>query len=144
MPNYASLIDPAEFGLIADYLRSPRTPIDHLLHVNSKETLAVLAEEFVGDRYVNYPPWLFPDPVERGLREGSLLVSSRFSLSLCDPKQILDARTVPRHALCHVIYAPPFYLVHTPGLFEGTLIRANVAHNPGEDLQQKRARRINM
>ena len=103
--------------------------------------LARLAEELDRERHVDFPPWLFPSPIERGLRDGSVLISSRHLLNLPDPKQIVAA-AVPRRALCHVIHAPPFYLVHTPGLFEGTLIRAKAESKSRNDVHLKRARRM--
>ena len=35
------------------------------------------------------------------------------------PGSIIDPASIPRSAPCHVLDLPPFYLVHTPGLFEG-------------------------
>lgn len=137
MSHYESLIDPAEFGLIADYLRSPRSPINYLLHVRSLEALAPLAEALHSRN--DQPPWLFPKIVEDGLANGSLRLSAR-DLDF-NSERVLDPRSVPRHALCHVIYAPPFYLVHTRGLFEGTLIRPKTEQNPGRELHPDRAAR---
>lgn len=142
MTPYAALIDPAEFGLIADYLRIPGSPIFHLLHVKSKEALVELAEELERQEHVDSPPWLFPEPVDRGLREGAMLISTHRSFRSPNPEQVIDPNTIPRDALSSVLYVPPFYLVHTPGLFEGTLIRASVEHNPSEVLQQKHMSRI--
>ena len=141
MSPYSSLIDPAEFGVIADSLRNPRLPIFHLLHVKSSAMLAPLAEELHRQRHADIPPWLFPEPVARGLRDGSLLISTGQSRDLLDPKRIVDAKAVPRQALCYVLYSPPFYLVHTPGLFEGTLIKPKKELLP-EDLRQKRGPRV--
>ena len=135
MSSYESLIDPAEFGLIADYLRSPRTPIDYLLHVRSIESLAPLADAVHQWHHDDQPPWLFPKVVENGLADGSLHLSARDGKS--NSERILDARSVPRHAMCHVIYAPPFYLVHTAGLFEGTLIRPRNDQGVDFELQRK-------
>ena len=142
MSTYASLIDPAEFGLIADYLRSPRTPILHLLHVKSMDLLAPLAEGLANQGQLDTPPWLFPEVVQRGLREGTLLISTRHPLNGSDSKHSIEAAAIPRRALCHVIYAPPFYLVHTPGLLEGTLIRPKTETSLRRGLHQKRAPRI--
>ncbi len=133
MSSYESLIDPAEFGLIADYLRSPRSPIEYLLHVRSMESLAPLAEALHTRN--DQPPWLFPKIVEDGLADGSLRLSAR-DLDFSS-ERVLDARSVPRHARCHVIYAPPFYLVHTRGLFEGTLIRPRNDQGVDAELQRK-------
>ncbi len=133
MSSYESLIDPAEFGLIADYLRSPRSPIEYLLHVRSMESLAPLAEALHTRN--DQPPWLFPKIVEDGLADGSLRLSAR-DLDFSS-ERVLDARSVPRHARCHVIYAPPFYLVHTCGLFDGTLIRPRNDQGVDAELQRK-------
>ena len=139
MPSYESLIDPAEFGLIADYLRSPRSPIEYLLHVRSIESLAPLADALAQRAQMDQPPWMFPKVVENGLTDGSLRLSAR-DLDFSS-KRVVDARSVPRHAMCHVIYSPPFYLVHTPGLFEGTLLRPKTEQSPGHELHQQRAAR---
>ncbi len=133
MSSYESLIDPAEFGLIADYLRSPRAPIDYLLHVRSIESLAPLAEALHTRN--DQPPWLFPKVVENGLADGSLRLSARDRTA--NSERVVDARSVPRHAMCHVIYSPPFYLVHTPGLFEGTLVRPRNDQGVDSELQRK-------
>ena len=137
MSPFNSLIDPAEFGLIADYLRNPQCSIDYLLHVRSIESLGPLAEALHTRN--DQPPWLFPKIVEDGLADGSLRLSAR-DLDF-NSERVVDARSVPRHAQCHVIYAPPFYLVHTPGLFEGTLLRPKTEQSPGHELHQQRAAR---
>ena len=139
MSSSESLIDPAEFGLIADYLRNPQCSIDYLLHVRSIKSLAPLAEALAQRAQMDQPPWMFPKVVERGLAAGSLRLSAH-DLDFRS-KRVVDARSVPRHAMCHVIYAPPFYLVHTPGLFEGTLLRPKTEQSPGHELHQQRAAR---
>ncbi len=133
MSPFNSLIDPAEFGLIADYLRNPQCSIDYLLHVRSIESLGPLAEALHTRN--DQPPWLFPKIVENGLADGSLRLSAR-DLDF-NSERVFDARSVPRHAMCHVIYAPPFYLVHTRGLFEGTLIRPRNDQGVDAELQRK-------
>ena len=80
--------------------------------------------------------------MQRGLREGTLLISTRHPLNGSDSKRSIEAAAIPRRALCHVIYAPPFYLVHTPGLYEGTLIRPKTETSLRHDLHQKRTPRI--
>lgn len=133
MSSYESLIDPAEFGLIADYLRNPQSQIHYLLHVRSLESLAPLAEALHTRN--DQAPWLFPKVVENGLTDGSLRLSAR-DLTI-NSERVVDARSVPRHAICYVIYAPPFYVVHTPGLFEGTLIRPQNDLGVDAELQRK-------
>ena len=130
MSPYLALIDPAEFGLIADYLRSPRAPINYLLHVNWRPMLAALAEQLDFDQNGDYPVRTALRAITRGFRDGSLLISSRHSLDLKNPNVNVDTTTIPRHASCEVIYLPPYYLVHTPGLFEGTLIRREIGNDP--------------
>ncbi len=130
MNQYESLIDPAEFGLIADYLRS-RAPIDHIVHVKRESEIPRLAKELVHEtKLLRYPCWSLPHVVERGLAEGTLLLSSRYQLKLANPKWIVDAANIPRHSDCTVLYLPPFYLAHTPGLFEGKLIRVKATQPP--------------
>ena len=121
MPNYSALIDPTDFGLVTDYLRDPASDIDYLLHVKSADSLAPLAEAL--DREVHLmdiAAGRFPDAIKRGLAEGSILID------LPDPRQWIDPGSVPRQASCQVLYRPPFYLVHIPGLFEANLVRREV------------------
>jgi hypothetical protein len=145
MNQYESLIDPADFGTIADYLRSPQSSIDHLLHVKAEVMLPTLAEEL--DREAQrerFPRWLLSDVVARHLDEGSVLISSRREIVLSNLTCVIEPASIPRHALCHVIYRPPFYLVHTPGLFEGMLIRTKTENTPGHRLHSKRGPRMKM
>jgi hypothetical protein len=60
-------------------------------------------------------------------KEGVLRLSARHPQWLADPNSSLDVSTIPDSASCQVIYAPPFYLVHTPGLFEGALARTTLS-----------------
>ena len=113
MNRFAALIDPTDFGTIAGYLRQPGTGIHFVLHVPSEDMLATLAEELEQNR-VEVPPWEFPEPVARGLREGSIRLSSRYPLRELDERKIVHATDIPRRSLCYVIYAPPFYLSHPP------------------------------
>ena len=141
MSPFESLVDPAEFGGIADYLRAPGD-IHQLLYVKSRELLAPLAEELDRQRRIDRPPWAFPAVVQQGLREGSLLISARSPRDISNPKLIVDAAAIPRSAICHVIYAPPFYLVHARGLFEGTLVRPTVKPETSLEIHLKRSSRI--
>ena len=129
--SYAALIDPTDFGTVAAYLRNPRSPINYLVHVRSYDMLAPLAAELAHVDPRTVPPWEFPEPVARRLPEGSLLLSARYPLHRSEPKQLVEATAVSRQASCQVIYLPPYYLVHTPGLFEGTLVRQAAAVDQG-------------
>lgn len=115
---YRAQIDPTEFKTVVDYLHGPRSPIQYLLHVREPAMLAELAAQLEGAIQASQP--LEPLVLAR-LREGSLKISSRQPLSLPISGAQVDPAQVPARAACEVIYLPPFYLVHTPGLFEGKL-----------------------
>ncbi len=123
MFDHANLIDPTEFGIVADYLRNPSSGIFFLAHVKSTSMLGPLAADLERSVGAPVPPGQFPMPIQRRLDEGSLLVSTSLSLRSLDPTKLVDVLTIPPDTICSVILAPPFYLVHTPGLFEGTLVR---------------------
>jgi hypothetical protein len=122
--HFESLIDPTDFGTVAAYLRNPRSPIETVLHVRDRRMLATLAQALAVN--AELPSGAGADGpllVRRLLSEDALRVSSRARLGWCPPTSVVDVSTIPSAAGCDVIYLPPFYLVHTPGLFEGTLVR---------------------
>jgi hypothetical protein len=128
MNSYEMMIDPATFGTVAQYLRNPITHIYYILHVRDRAQLAGLAEQLApfvatGRTMSADLPGLLAEP----LKAGTVRVSSYQPLALPDERQVIPVTTIPRLARCDVIYLPPFYLVHTPGLFEGTLPKATVA-----------------
>jgi hypothetical protein len=45
MNAYERFIDPTDFHTVANYLHNPRSPIECVLHVPSRNALAALAEE---------------------------------------------------------------------------------------------------
>ena len=118
--RHESLIDPTSFGIIASYLRSRRSPIEYILHVKDRAILAPLAEKL--DELLMKGPGTPGDilRVMELLPEGSLLVSSRRPLAL-EPQLLVDVSSIPVDAPCSVLYLAPFYLAHTPGLFDETL-----------------------
>ena len=124
MNPYEQLIDPTSFGRVADYLHDPSSPILHVLHVRERAQLAPLAE-----RLMACAPGQLEDPaglqglLAPGLREGWLRVTSAAPRMLPDVGPLLSTCGIPRMAASNVIFVPPFYLAHTPGLFEGTLIQ---------------------
>lgn len=127
MNSYESRIDPTTFGTIAGHLRDPLSPVHYLVHVRERARLATLAEQL---EPVTVPGDIAPaglaSLLASPLMEGAVRLSSGRPIELPDPQQLLAASSVPRLARCEVIYLPPFYLVHTPGLFEGTLVKAPV------------------
>jgi hypothetical protein len=118
--SFESMIDPAEFGVIAGYLKSLRSPIGFILHVKDKSMLATVARELDRDHASGWPGRL-PECLSLHFKAGSLKISSREPLPNFDPNHVIQAGSIPQWALTHVIYFPPFYLAHTPGLFEGEL-----------------------
>lgn len=139
MSSYESLIDPADFGVIADYIRGD-TDINFLLHVRTEAMLATLAEQLDQCRLRHEGAGGEVSKVlERLLEAGLLRLSVRESCVFHGRyhKHEFVPSSIPRTATCYVIYSPPFYLVHTPGLFEGTLHRQSMSqcndHDPGKD-----------
>lgn len=124
MNHWESKIDPTHFGLIASYLRSPTAPIDFILHVKNEPLLAEVALQIERDRFAGVPE---APPLSPGLlalvREGNLKVSSLKDPGPMDAGAMIDASQVRSSAATRVIYLPPFYLAHTPGLFEGKVMR---------------------
>jgi hypothetical protein len=71
------------------------------------------------------------------LQDGSLRLSARHELHVKDPSHLVAASSIPNMAFCRVIYLPPFYLAHTPGLFEGTLVQPEprLRHGPSHRMK---------
>jgi hypothetical protein len=129
--NYESRIDPTDLATVARYLRDPTSPIHYVLHVRDRAFLAPLAAEL--DAKMTQPGAIGRDVlavVEQRARERALVISPRPSGPPVDTRLVVDLATLPGAARCDVIYLPPFYLAHTPGLFEGTLVRHPVT--PGQ------------
>ena len=120
MQNWNSLIDPSWFGLIAGYLRSPRSPIDYLIRVKDPERLPEVAERIDQDLARGaFPARQLPPGLEALLQEGAIKVSSRHPLHNLDAGASVNPDQVRSAAPCDVLYVPPCYVIHTPGLFEG-------------------------
>ena len=73
--------------------------------------------------------------LDRLFREGSLKITCDPGLGR-HPREVVSVLAIPPSAKCEVIFMPPFYLAHTPGLFEGTLVRQAVSEQP-QQLPQK-------
>ena len=141
MSHYAANSDLSDFGTIADYLKSPTSQIDYVLHVKSEPMLATVAERL--EHEFSGPDILTRQRIADGLRklveEGAVRVSYRQPLMGLGLKGVVPVSEIPRHTGCKVLYLPPFYLAHTPGFFEGTLIRPKIEPKPMLDLQRKKA-----
>jgi hypothetical protein len=138
MSHYASLIDPTNFGTVARYLHHPQAPIHFVLHVKETSMLADLAAKLdaamagAQGRPVALGPILNPL-----FEDGSLRISSRHEFRASDPRHVVPVTSIPSLASCQVIYLPPFYLVHTPGLFEGTLVKPEARLRQGPAQRMK-------
>ena len=115
-------VDGTWFGLMAGYLRSPRSPIEYLVHVKDRERLAEVADRIDRDlaQGAGQAGHLTPS-VEALVGEGAAKVSSRHPVANLDPDAVVDPERIRSSASCDVLYLPPYYVVHTPGLFEGEL-----------------------
>ena len=124
MIQWEAMIDGTWFGLITGYLLNERSPIDTILHVREREMLTEVAqclEKATGPG--GFVPRELPDPLLAKVREGSIKISTRVPLMKIHHTTLIDPTQVKRDAGCEVIYLPPYYLVHTPGLFEGQVMK---------------------
>ena len=127
LARYEGLIDPTDFNVLRGYLKSETSPIDYLLHVKERSMLAPLAARLDQAMKTAQPlePILYPLA-----DEGSLKVSSRHLLPPDLFQAAVNPNRVPKLAESQVIYLPPFYLAHTPGLF-GEQTRAQGVRQTG-------------
>lgn len=119
MSHYDSLIDGTDFRTVVQYLNHPQSPIRTLLHVRNEKDIAKVAEVLEADGRRPYVQMGgIPDSLKPMLAKGDLKVTHCGPFPNSPQECSLDARQVNGSAGCKVLYAPPFYLVHTPGLFE--------------------------
>ena len=131
MIHWKGMIDGTSFGLITRYLVSPRSAIDYLLHVRDRDMLAELAHRIdLGFFPVEDRGQRLSAGMRAMVREGLVKISTRHPLAHLKRDAQIDASRVDGSAYCEVIYLPPFYLVHTPGLFEGEVI---ATHPPTQE-----------
>lgn len=120
--EWEAAVDSTWFGLMAGYLRSPRSPIEYLVHVKDRERLGEVANRIESELAHaggnGEPPRLVPSVVEM-VGEGAVRISSRHPVENLDPNTTVDPDRIRSSASCEVVYLPPYYVAHTPGLFEG-------------------------
>lgn len=123
MNIWDSMIDGTSFGIIAGYLRDMRSPIRYILHLKDRSKLSQVARRIELESSSGTSP---AQPFSPGLlalvHDGAIKVSSREPVAGIAPSAVIDVTRVRRSAYTEVIYMPPFYLAHTPGLFEGKVI----------------------
>jgi len=123
MTCWEAMIDGTSFGVVAVYLRHPQSSIDYILHVKDRAMLSEVARRIELDSQSGTSradP--FSPAVLALVQDGSVKVSSRHDIDRIAPSAVIDASRVQRTAFTEVIYQPPYYLAHTPGLFEGKVM----------------------
>ena len=126
--RWEGLIDSTWFGMVAGYLKSPTSPITHLIHVKDREMLRDVAQLIHDDLMAGAASVEdLSSKIQDQFAEGSLKASARSGMADVTPENSVDPSTVRTSASCEVLWVEPFYVVHTPGLFEG-----KVMSNPQE------------
>lgn len=122
--EFMSCIDPTEFATLKRHLDHPDSPIEFILYVKDEAMLAPLAARL---------EQAMESGQEDALKQelNPLFIDGEVKISADTPLRVpflgaeIPADSIPLTADCRVIYLPPFYITHTPGLFEGKL---NVEH----------------
>lgn len=117
-------VDSTWFGLMAGYLRSPRSPIEYLVHVKDRDRLGEVAGRIDHDLAQvdgDGEPHRLASSVQELVGQGAVKVSSRLPVENLDPSASVDPEQIRSSASSEVLYLPPYYVLHTPGLFEGEL-----------------------
>ena len=115
-------IDRTLFGRIARSIYDPHSPVVHILHVRDHSRLATLADLLAWLKKLDQlTPANISTLLAPSIREDTVRVSSSNPDALGEVGPYTHLWDIPRLARCDVIRLPPFYLAHTPGLFEGKL-----------------------
>jgi len=123
MMNYEESIAALEIGMVERCLADPQALIEIVLHVRSRTLLARVVEMLdttvspSGDTGGTEAARVLDDLMARG----SLMLTVREKVAARYGRYSIAASSIPTSAPCEAIYFPPFYVVHTPGLFEGKL-----------------------
>ncbi len=110
--NYAALVDGTDFGTIRRYLARASSPIRGILFVASEELLSQVASllDAESDRSPTLRQLQLEVLLQSGqLRPGADLEAERNGVGV-------DLEAIHEDDFCRVIYLPPVYLVHVPGL----------------------------
>jgi hypothetical protein len=145
MNSHESRIEPTTFGTLATELGCPFSDYDYLIHVHERSMLASLAEQLepVAAQGGIEPVSLVALLADH-LKDGAVRLSSWRPLDVLEPRQFIAVEAVPRRARCDTLSLPPCYLVHTPGLFEGTLATVRVLREPSEHEHAHRLRALKL
>jgi len=136
MSPYESLVDPTNFGTVVRYLHHPDKQIHFVLHVKEESMLADVAAKLdAAMAGAQGRPVALGSILDPMFADGSLRISARHEFPMSNRWQVVRVTQIPNLAACQVIYLPPFYLAHTPGLFEGAFEKAEV--RPRHDVGQR-------
>lgn len=108
MVHYEVLVDPTCFRTVRDHLASSRSPITEVLFVATDDLLPKVATLLDAESELS--------PAFRRRQWQSLLRSGQVMPNLTAQGYGVDLDALPDDALCWVIFFPPIYLVHAPGL----------------------------
>lgn len=123
-PAPAHRIESTRLGELRSELECPFSDYLYVLHVRDRARLTALAAELQPVAVPGGVPRAhLPDLLAGPLQDGAIRVSAYAPVPLADRRQALALGSLPRLARCEVIALPPFFLAHTPGLFERTAVR---------------------
>ncbi len=138
MSPYESLVDPTSFGTVVRYLHHPDKQIHFVLHVKDESMLADVAAKLdAAMAGAQGRPVALGSILDPMFADGSLRISARHELPVGNRWPVVPVTQIPSLAACQVIYLPPFYLAHTPGLFEGAFEKPGmgVRHGPAQRIR---------
>lgn len=110
--SYERWINKTDFGTVRRYLAAARSPMSHVLFAATRDVLVCAAA-------------VLDSPIRRwaSARETQLrwwISSGRIRLGVSDAREAsgaaIDMERISDSDSCSVLYLPPVYLVHLPGL----------------------------
>ena len=117
--DYDVLVDGTPFGTVYGYLSNPASAIDFVVHVKDRAMLPLLAKELARSQSFYHQQRQTATPLfDQLLSDGGVKVTPRLLNSLFNPQHVIKAQAIDPQATSYVIFLPPFYVVHTPGVFE--------------------------
>ncbi|HAB15656.1 MAG TPA: hypothetical protein PLX89_00840 [Verrucomicrobiota bacterium] len=129
---YQSLIDSTTVNIVKNYFNNPRSEILTLVHVKHEADLAKVAQTLSHQDPLDGAGGKIPTELKPLVEKGELKLSYSDPKLTSNDRSNVDSSKIPGQAECSVIYAPPFYVMHTPGLFEW--------HDQQQSSQNKEAR----
>ena len=130
--KYEARIHSKQARAVARALADPQGPVEFVLHVKSASMLLALAQKLelilstgedatAANLVARFVPFM---------REKILLLSAKENASNAFAEFCIPASSIRPSTWCRVIYMRPFYIVHTPGLFEEIAQQKEAAAEP--------------